>query len=139
MSRQHTSAYVSIRQHTTEADTFQCLRPSVCRINASMSSQCGAKPCIRHTSSYVSIRQHSSEFVSIRVRGNALPAFGCQVNVYICVVHPHTHKERGRERKRERERHTHTHTYICIYLKGPGSLWCYVHIRTRIQASVCIR
>jgi hypothetical protein len=51
--RQHTSAYVSIRQHTP------------------YSAAASLNTCVRHTSVYVSIRQHTSAYVSIRQHTSA--------------------------------------------------------------------
>ncbi len=61
--RQHTSAYVSIRQHTyahTCGAWGQSAAP--CRIYTS------TRPHIQHTSAYVSIRQHTSAYVSTYLR-----------------------------------------------------------------------
>jgi hypothetical protein len=55
--RQHTSAYVSIRQHTAGV---QLARDSItCKHTSYVSIR-------QHTSAYVSIRQHTSAYVSIR-------------------------------------------------------------------------
>jgi hypothetical protein len=51
---QHTSAYVSIRQHASK-----CLRKPP------------QAPCLQHTSAYVSMRQHTSAYVSIRQHTSA--------------------------------------------------------------------
>jgi hypothetical protein len=56
---QHTSAYVSIRQHTSSCEHA----PSHCPTEAAGRS--AEAPHARHTSAYVSIRQHTSAYVSI--------------------------------------------------------------------------
>jgi hypothetical protein len=67
--RPHTSAYVSIRQHTS------CSRCTCSLCSLSLT-------CIRqHTSAYVSIRQHTSAYVSIRQ--NTLRLFPLQLVVHL--------------------------------------------------------
>jgi hypothetical protein len=56
--RQHTSAYVRVRQHTPEYVSKR-KKPAV-RVRLHMSH------IRRHTSAYASIRQHTSAYVSIR-------------------------------------------------------------------------
>jgi hypothetical protein len=63
--RQHTSAYLSIRQHSRGTDVF----PRDIRLLPTPSPA-----CIRqHTSAYVSIRQHTSAYLSIREDSSLLP------------------------------------------------------------------
>ena len=56
-TRQHTSAYVSMRQHPSAYDTRVWLNTSAPKAHVSIR---------QHTSAYVSIRQHTSAYVSIR-------------------------------------------------------------------------
>ncbi len=58
LKRQHTSAYVSIRQHTSY---LRVLHPPDAHTPPRISSLRR-----QHTSAYVSIRQHTSAYVSIR-------------------------------------------------------------------------
>ena len=58
---QHTTAYVSIRQHTSGRTSF------VFRILQSRRPE----PSLQHTSAYVSIRQHTSEDQSIHQHTSA--------------------------------------------------------------------
>ncbi len=61
--RQHTSAYVSIRQHTIRQHT------SVHVIIRQHTSAYVSKHVSHHTSEYASIRQNTSAYVSIRAEG----------------------------------------------------------------------
>jgi hypothetical protein len=63
--RQHTSAYVSIRQHSycTKLRTF----------------------CTEHTSAYVSIRQHTSAYASIRQHTSAYASIRQHTPAYVSI------------------------------------------------------
>jgi hypothetical protein len=75
--REHMSAYVSIRQHTS---AYRCL-PALPRAGYTL-----------NTSAYVSIRQHTSAYVSIRQHTSAyrclpaLPRAGYTLNTSL--IHP---------------------------------------------------
>ncbi len=85
---EHTSAYVSIRQHTS---AYVSIAPAW-----------GAAPAAEHTSAYVSIRQHTSAYVSICQHTSAYVSAcvgrstcrraGNQSTYtpYICPLTPHT-------------------------------------------------
>jgi hypothetical protein len=77
--RQHTSAYVSIRQHTyvevfptlardlqTERDTSAYVSIRMYRCSRLLPETCRQRGIRQHTSAYVSIRQHTSAYVRIR-------------------------------------------------------------------------
>jgi hypothetical protein len=60
----HTSAYVSIRQHTSAYATINlCWRQATARCSLPQHAYVSIR---QHTSAYVSIRQHTSAYVSIR-------------------------------------------------------------------------
>jgi hypothetical protein len=70
--RQHTSAYVSIRQHTAP---LQLQAPLQLRCQYLYFLYYSAYVSIRqHTSAYVSMRQHTSAYVSIRQHTSAYVA-----------------------------------------------------------------
>jgi hypothetical protein len=77
VSIRHTSAYVSIRQHTSGASAM----PSTCALKLT----CSALACvsIRQHAAYVSIRQHTSAYVR---RQHWSPPFCCQRQT-ICMRH----------------------------------------------------
>jgi hypothetical protein len=61
MHRQHSSAYLSIRQHTSAYEAHvSIVLSAVCSVL--YAPVCG----VMHTSAYVSIHQHGSAYVSIR-------------------------------------------------------------------------
>ena len=62
--RQHTSAYVSIRQHTNLLGKLGSLRHD-------LDVEGKDEREVLHTSAYVSIRQHTSAYVSIRQHTSA--------------------------------------------------------------------
>jgi hypothetical protein len=65
LSRKHTSAYVSIRQH-------RFLKEEAVGADDAIRQHTSAYVSIRqHTSAYVSIRQHTSVYVSIRQHTSA--------------------------------------------------------------------
>jgi hypothetical protein len=72
--RQHTSAYVSIRQHTSSnaVSLYQVFAGEGAAGALNSAFIAPAYVSIRqHTSAYVSIRQHTSAYVSIRHEGAA--------------------------------------------------------------------
>ncbi len=70
-SRILSSAYVSIRQHTS-AYVSICLPLLYCPVTDTLFS------IRQHTSAYVSIRQHTSAYVSIRMSGSSYTSAVCR-------------------------------------------------------------
>jgi hypothetical protein len=82
--RQHTPAYVSIRQHTSQTRLAQ-LAPVPTRPNTHVSRRQHASVSMRqHTSAYVSIRQHTPAYVSIRQHTSACMCQHMSEYVSIC-------------------------------------------------------
>jgi hypothetical protein len=103
---QHTSAYVSIRQHTSVSETSSCLSayasirqhtsayvsirnkfmpvsirqhtPAYVSIRQRSCLQCGESRLSLHTPAYVSIRQHTSAYVSVHACNVVSHASVCQ-------------------------------------------------------------
>ncbi len=70
-TRQHTSAYVSISQHTLSEEFEEERRE---------------RKVVLHTSAHVSIRQHTSAYVSIRPHTSAYEVERCQREVALRIL-----------------------------------------------------
>jgi hypothetical protein len=98
----HTSAYVSIRQHTSAWRQAHCSSP---RLGTELQ---GLAYSDLHTSAYVSIRQHTSAYVSIRQHTSAYVSIRQHTSAYVSLV-------KGALFVRDSERnHKVWHTLTCI-------------------------
>jgi hypothetical protein len=94
--RQHTSEYVSIRQHAaasrascapTHASAYVSIRQHATAY-VSISRVVRAYACVsmrQHTSAYVSIRQHTSAYVSIRQHTSAYVSIRQHTSAYVSI------------------------------------------------------
>jgi hypothetical protein len=116
----HTTAYVSIRQHTSAEESRRasalsprCYPPADGRIRQHMSAYVSIR---QHTSAYVSRRQHTSAYVSIRQHASAYVSIRQHASAYVSI-------------------RQHTSAYVSKRTCGPA----YVSIRQHTSASVSIR
>jgi hypothetical protein len=115
---QHTSAYVSIREHTSSA-----------YVSIRLGNPWRASEAPREAPVYcVSIRQHSSAYVSIRQHTSAYVSIGLHTSAYVsirsvwqcCVCETRLENPlRASEAPREAPRGQHTSAYVSIRLGNP--------------------
>jgi hypothetical protein len=95
--RQHTSAYVSIRQHTHKthhpfaSDPEHPPPAAGCTCAFASRPNEGTRSSCPYTSAYVSIRQHTSAYVCIRLHASAYVSIRQHTSAYdICQFPSHT-------------------------------------------------